>query len=692
MTSAKIYQFDGITVDVAAMRICRGTADLVLEAKTFRLLQFLIENRERVLSKEEIFQAVWQGTAVSDNALTRAIAQIRKVLEDDPRKPRYIDTVTTVGYRFIGVLGDGHVQAPIPARKLRLSGWWAVVVIVVVTAAGLVFWRIRPRLALLAMFHPIPLTTYPGTEFAPSFSPDGDQVAFVWDGEKQDNYDIYVKTLGSDATPLRLTTDAAPDLWPVWSPDGRTIAFERYVGEMVQLMLIPALGGPERKLCEFHRWLDRSSFLPDWSPDSEWLIVPITTGSSAVLSRVSVETGEATPIIQAQEALADLKPALSPDGKTLLYIRIAPFSSGGDLWSVRVDKNMRAIDLPRRVPMGGAKILQSQWTADGKGIIAVTLGGFIRLPAGGSNSPQPIPLPDRYVGLFAVSRQNNRLAYSTMRGDANIWRVDLSVKATHPERLIASTLRDVYPRYSPDGRKLAFYTNRTGGGNQIWLADADGRNQQQLTFVKFGSTATPNWSPDGRAIAFDLLSFGKYRIYTIGADGGKITPLTRGPNDFGATWSRDERWVYYNSSATGQNELWKIPVGGGAAIQMTHNGGTIMMGIESLDGKTLYFSSGTNPGSIWKMPSEGGPAEKLIDSLYRTNFAVNARGIYYMTIPGADLTSALMFYSFATRTSSLVTAIGVPEYGLDVSPDGRYLAYAELDNPASELMLIENFH
>jgi len=63
-----------------------------------------------------------------------------------------------------------------------------------------------------------------------------------------------------------------------------------------------------------------------------------------------------------------------------------------------------------------------------------------------------------------------------------------------------------------------------------------------------------------------------------------------------------------------------------------------------------------------------------------------------MTAPGADGKSNLMFYSFATKSSTLILPIGVPEYGLAVSPDGRYLTYAQLDNPASDLMLIENFH
>jgi eukaryotic-like serine/threonine-protein kinase len=99
-----IYCFDGFTLDVAARQVRRDDEVLLLEPKSFRLLQFLIENRDRVLGKEEIFREVWNETSVTDNALTRAIAQIRKALEDDPWQPRFIETLPTVGYRFIGKL------------------------------------------------------------------------------------------------------------------------------------------------------------------------------------------------------------------------------------------------------------------------------------------------------------------------------------------------------------------------------------------------------------------------------------------------------------------------------------------------------------------------------------------------------------------------------------------------------------
>lgn len=338
------------------MRLLRGGQELALEPKLFRLLEFLIENRERVLGKEEIFRVVWEETAVSDNALTRAVAQIRKVLEDDPKNPRYIETVPTVGYRFIGELAVVEAVKPVPVvaggskRVRNRAGLWTAVGVAIAAATGFTTWQMRAKPPEAPVSAPIPLTTYRGSEESPSFSPDGNQVAFEWNGEKQEKFDIYVKVLGSDSTPLRLTSDPAPSRYPAWSPDGRTIAFQRLVNPgLSYLMLIPALGGPERKLAEFHSWTDSRGSNPAWSADSRWVIVPGMVGQRSALFRVSVETGESSQITDPPESVGDAFPAVSPDGKTLLFSRHPAFNGGG-LYLVGIDGDVKPVETPGQFP------------------------------------------------------------------------------------------------------------------------------------------------------------------------------------------------------------------------------------------------------------------------------------------------------------------------------------------------------
>ena len=145
-----------------------------------------------------------------------------------------------------------------PRHSLIRALGLATALLVLLAVAGIGWWFLRPTGSPPeASLAPAPLTSYPGSERDPSFSPDGNQVAFAWNGENQDNWDIYIKLIGSESR-LRLTSSPAEDRWPAWSPDGRSIAFLRYLPEgKAAVLLIPVLGGSERKLTEVLRagWL-----------------------------------------------------------------------------------------------------------------------------------------------------------------------------------------------------------------------------------------------------------------------------------------------------------------------------------------------------------------------------------------------------------------------------------------------------
>ena len=171
-----------------------------------------------------------------------------------------------------GAPGSG-VPPALPAKSHKLA--WSVAAVAVLAAAGVAVWAVRAKEAAPAeALHPVPLTSYPGTQTDPSFSPDGTQVAFSWDGEKEDNFDIYVKRVGP-GPPLRLTSNLAVDRIPAWSPDGSSIAFLRTLGSGKNaVVLVPPLGGPERVLGESTSVsLGAVAEALAWTPDSKWLVI-----------------------------------------------------------------------------------------------------------------------------------------------------------------------------------------------------------------------------------------------------------------------------------------------------------------------------------------------------------------------------------------------------------------------------------
>ncbi len=582
--------------------------------------------------------------------------------------------------------------APSRANSRLLLIAASSVAVIAVAIAGWLATRKAPE-PVAAMQRPAPLTSYPGDETDPSFSPDGSQVVFSWDGEKQDNYDIYVKVVGPGA-PLRLTTDAGVDFSPKWSPDGRTIAFARASADRtMSVMLIPALGGPERTLARFRRI--RPGVVIDWSPDGKWLVVGGKTGDEPVgLHAISIESGDMRPLTSPPPSAADIEPAFAPDGKSIAYSRETGMNLA-EIWIVKVSAALEPQGEPRKLPVSGSFARQPAWTADGREILyASGLGSqsnIYRTAADGSGPSRLIEALGDGVTGPVLSYSSHRLAFGRTLRNSNIWRLDVQAAHSAPQQIISSTVREASPQYSPDGKRIVFYSSRSGV-NQIWVCDADGTRAAQLTSMTGNITGTPRWSPDGKQISFDSNSGGDWQIYVMDADGGKPKALTADKlNNFVASWSRDGRWVYF-TKGNSSNEVWKVPPQGGAAVQVTRHGGSGPT--ESPDGKTLYFvkSLGGNRTSLWRMPAAGGDEVEVRPMIFRYNFALTPAGVYYDTPTAVDQPSRIEYLDFATgKVTTLYTLTKPVDLGFDLSPDGRYLLFAQNDFAGSDLMLVENF-
>src|SRR5215470_7017872 len=154
MTERKSTIFNFADVEVREREFCiaKDGEVLAVEPKAFRVLLFLLRNPHKLVTKEELLDAVWSDTAVSENSLTRSVALLRKLLGDDTHEPRYIATVPTVGYRFlcdVRVTEDGFAPAGIepasasqshpPEKSGRLQRKQALVIIaalIVLATAG----------------------------------------------------------------------------------------------------------------------------------------------------------------------------------------------------------------------------------------------------------------------------------------------------------------------------------------------------------------------------------------------------------------------------------------------------------------------------------------------------------------------------------------------------------------------------
>jgi serine/threonine protein kinase len=586
----------------------------------------------------------------------------------------------------------------------------AAALLLVVGLFGLFVWQPWRAPGSTEPLRADPLTTLPGVTRYPSFSPDGSYVAFTWNGSKQNNPDIYVQQIGS-GSPLRLTTDPSNDYNPVWSPDGRLIAFLRSQVEASksELRLIPPLGGPERKLADI-RVRGGYTVTPPyvaWCPDSTCLVVTDSPseGKPDALFVVSLETGEKRPLTNPQlPATGDTNPAVSPDGRWLIFRRQAALYNG-ELYRLPLGKNVTSAGEPGRLTPAALNAQYPTWMPDSKEILFSVRGGLMRLAVTGESTPVRLPFVGQDGLMPVVSRPQPgrppRLVYVRSFQNVNIWRVEISapgvMASLPPAVFISSTREQWFPQFSPDGRQVAFASNRLGEGG-IWVADADGSNAVQLASMGVFATGAPRWSPDGKLIAFH--SGGD--VYVISVAGGKPRNLISHPAIDGfPSFSRDGQWIYFASNRTGEWRVWKIPAAGGDAVRVTDSVGYAP--VESPDGAYIYYVETIDkPSPLWRMPVSGGVPVKMLEEVFFGNYAVLERGIYYMNKPAGqggvyylDKPSGetqLQYFDFATRRSTTVARnLGNVDAFLTASPDGRTLLYCRVDSSVDDLLLVENF-
>ena len=487
-----------------------------------------------------------------------------------------------------------------------------------------------PRNAVL--YTPQSLTGYEGHEFRPGISPDGSQVAFAWQGVK-DDIGIYVKTINIE--PPR-TVFAGSGNYPVWSPDADRIAFVRFTGtgdtRLTDLCVISAQGGQEQMVAAGISWRGLS-----WSPDGKWLAFQRHTRQNAMaLFRVDVATGTVQQLTHPDPGVEDEFPAYSSDGRHVAFSRRA----GTD----------KALFL---VPVEGGREA-ALGTVNGSAELAWIPGTtdlIINMKPGGSSDRGDVNHPAQLIRMstvppyrtepmagigggeidFAIAGISmsrmppGRLVYEIYPYDTNIWLARLNASTPGPAaRIVASTRQDQGARFSRDGTRIVFRTNRSGR-SELWLGMADGSGQMPLTGADTadGSLSFGEWSTDGRQIFFSV----RNGLYGIPASGGTPRRLDDDPGhkDHPA-WSPDGAFVYFRSNRSGSPQIWRMPTGGGVPVQITRDGGDYFS--LAPDGKRLYFNRSELVEGVWSAPSEGGEEKLVAPGVRYRTWTVGRKGIY----------------------------------------------------------------
>jgi Tol biopolymer transport system component/DNA-binding winged helix-turn-helix (wHTH) protein len=717
--------FGPFEADLQTQELRKNRVRLRLPGQSFQILKMLLDRPGELVSREELHKALWPSDTFVDfeHGVNAAVNRLREALGDSADCPSIIETLPRRGYRFTGTINAPPTVPeivpqnvpkvsgePVPGTsefpaarqtKVRTSGrtrWMKISTAILVgvacaTAVMISYRRIGP-LADPPALAAVPFTDYPGFEDCPAFSPDGSQIAFAWSGDPAKGLKgagLYVKAINSENL-LRLAQH--PFSCAAWSPDGTQIAFQRRSGADTGIYLIPALGGPERKL----RSTQGGWGGVTWSADGKWLAYPDLTRPTGVIHPtdplrlyvLSLETLESRQIPHANECLAESGPVFSHSGDRLAYVCLLK-TNDNEFGIYSLSLSGGSPKMVAKFTTGWNGLNGFAWTADDKRLIVA------RPHVGRDFELDEVVLADGTLRKLpfgegaccpAISAKGDRLAYSAYTIHTDIWRKDLRHTEAAGAKLISSTYEQDAAQYSPDGKHIAFTSNR-GGADEIWMSDGDGTNLVRLSDSKSSKAGSSRWSPDSQKVAFDSRQSGRPQVYIVDIAERLPRKLITNVSDASTpSWSHDGNWLYFQ--ATSDQRIFRCPAGGGDAVALS--AGTGSYPFESYDGETVFFVSPADSGDLHmvslKQPSTALRVKGMPALSDRSLYTVVPRGIYFVP---ANASKSIQYFDLATRQVRKIFELD-KEYdnSLSVSPDGRWILYTRAEEN-SDIMLVDHF-
>ncbi|HVO56255.1 MAG TPA: winged helix-turn-helix domain-containing protein [Dongiaceae bacterium] len=723
---AERYVFGPFEADLATHELWRGGVKLKLGGQPFEILAVLVRRSGQMVTREELQREIWgQDTFVDfDHGLNAAMNKLRETLSDSAESPRYIETLPRRGYRFIAAVQPVAAAPPAPAPSVAApsaaappppaaaaetrhprgasgAGWqmgkpvaiagFALAVLLIFLAVHRPVDREKEEAEARAKagksLSPM-VTLVPDPASDPAISPDGQWVAFRRNSYTPGAAGIFV--VGRDGETRAQITNNPGDSNPAWSPDGKYLAFSRISTFEYGIYVVPAAGGTPKSICRDPR-KKRGELA--WTPDGKFIAYSgDSTSGGAQIFLISVENSSIEPLTQPPGQDRDWGPAFSPDGKRLAFVRgngagfpeeiFVAAANGGEAQQLTTQR--------------GAIIGPPAWSEDGRTIffastrdgdpalwkIASAGGPAERVRGTGDSTWHP-----------SIAAKTGTLVVQKITRASGISRLDLPSDAKqHSQTTIitATNGRNEGPQPSPDGKRLAFMSDRAGS-LEIWVSDADGSHATQLT--NLDSCGTPRWSPDGKWIVFDATAAGRVNVYVVSASGGKPRALLS--DDFAnavPSWSRDGNWIYFSSNRSGQDEVWKVRAEGGTPAKVTTNGGFAAW--ELPDGSLVYAKTRFDNTELWRVSPNGNDESRYAAGLKTKTWAswgVSNSGIYFIPAEGQSRGTTLDFYDFETQLTRQVSLLDRSPFWLSATPAGNTLYFNRAEDDESSVLLVNSY-
>lgn len=515
----------------------------------------------------------------------------------------------------------------------------------------------------------------------PALSPDGRSVAFVSD--RDGGFNVYVSLIGGGSL-LQLTTGSQVKSHPAWSPNGNLLTYAQLnASGLWDVWELPALGGTPRLLL-------RDASDATWSPDGKWLAYGRPSSGSLW---VSTPSGDDATQLASESGYQASDPRFSPDGSEIAFVAKAPGPYGRLQVVTRSTKAVRQLTLPEIM------VLSPAWSPDGRSLyFASGLNGAInvwKMPAAGG-SPTQVTSGQGDDAELDISQDARRLCFATFRTDSHVMHLELTspIKGFASTSLTTDPARNqLAPQYSPDGKRIAYFTNLKGVElEQVWTANADGAQAVPLVSDSLRNIF-PRWAPDGGRVFFATEPpFGQEPLQTraVAADGGPAQSILLRQTDHNFDVGPGNRLLLvnarggieqYDPATQQQRVLWP----GSPALRPVR-------ARWSPQGDAFAFSvaaqrDGDANAGLWVREGQS-PPRQIFRGWVR-DFERGPKGLIYIRAGSPDMQDTLWTVDWSGRGLTRLSAIlPMPhdywsDMGRDlfaVSPDGRAIAFAVDDD------------
>jgi Tol biopolymer transport system component/DNA-binding winged helix-turn-helix (wHTH) protein len=613
-----LYEFGPFRINVAERLLLREGEAVPLTPKAFETLLLLVESCGHTVEKDELMRRLWPDTFVEEANLTNNISLLRKAFDESPDGHEYIKTVPRRGYRFVAAVTETWVpdgrpdtwkRSPGMKAKSRMSPKLiATAIAVALFTFGLLYLLIgmkhaAPRFATFVPGRKITKLTSSGRAWTGRISPDGKYVAFVVSDQGQQS--IWLRQVATSSNVLVVAPADLDYMGLSFSPDGNYIYYSAQEKGKTNhsLYQVASLGGTPRMVLD--KVIGSISFSPD---GKSFAFVRNETSRNKSILGVAKSDGTGEQEMAEREIPNQfLQPSWSPDGKV---IACSALSFTGAV-HMEITTVPAARGPEKLIPTGlWAEINGLQWLSDSAGLLisGAEPGGPERsqiwLVSYPSGRVQPVTNDlNNYAGISITADSSSliTLEYTTV---SNIWTVPVSPGGS-PHQITSGSGKYSEVACAQDGR-IVYCSDAGNGSEDIWIMDADGKNQKQLTSDS-GMNAFPTVAQDMRHVVFTSGRVpGFYNTWTVDIDGSNLKQLTTGPGDYFPALSPDGKWLYY-TVATANSRIWRCPAEGGAGALLIDL--FTFMAQVSPDGELLAcgYNDTQNPVKLGIFSAEGGP-------------------------------------------------------------------------------------